>query len=208
VGEVWFKTVRRRHIVNKALILAAGMLASVTLPALGQRPNTRQGFWFSGGMGAGSAGVDCSGCATDRFTGLSGYIRMGGTLGRGRFLLGGETNGWVHSESGMDETMGFGSFVFLWYPGRAGAFFLKFGVGGMSYKATQGGSSFDLTATAPAGSFGLGYDIRIGRNVSLTPYLNSLASSPVEAKIGGQTITGVPDIKLNLVQVGLAITAH
>jgi hypothetical protein len=131
---------------------------------------------------------------------------LGGTLGGGRFLLGGETNGWLHSELGVNENMAFASFVFVWYPARTGAFFLKFGVGGMYYRAEDG---FDeLTATAPAGSFGLGFDIRVGRNVSLTPYLNSLATSSVEAKFNGQTIPTGGDLKTNLVQLGMAISVH
>lgn len=175
-----------------------------TVGSLGERPNTRQGFWFSGGLGAGSAG--CTGCGLDRATHLSGNIRMGGTLAGGRFLLGGETNGWIRAESGVDQIMSFASFVFVWYPARAGAFFLKFGLGGMGYMADLGID--EITATAPAGSFGLGYDIRVGRNLSLTPYLNSLATSAVEAKVNGQTLSTGGDIKASLVQLGLAISVH
>ncbi len=171
-----------------------------------QHPNTRQGFWLSGGLGAGSVGVECSGCTSDRTTGLSGNVRLGGTLGGGKFLLGGETNGWIHSESGIDESMGFVSFIFVWYPGASGAFFLKLGTGGMRYTASDGVD--EISATAPAGSIGLGYDFRIGRNVSLTPYLNALATTSVDAKFNGQSIATPVSIKTNLVQFGLAVTMH
>lgn len=188
-------------------------LALVILPLIGlqaqetqeQAKNARSGFWFSGGLGWGSVGADCTGCTSDRTGGFSGNIRLGGTLGGGRFLLGGESNGWLHSESGIDENMGFASFVFVWYPSLRGAFFLKFGVGGMYYKADNGFN--EVTATAPAGSFGLGYDIRVARNLSLTPYLNSLATSSVEAKVNGVKVPGI-DITTNLIQVGLAISVH
>lgn len=188
--------------ILSAAILALPLQAQETQP---QVKNARSGFWFSGGLGWGSVGADCDGCTSDRTGGFSGNIRLGGTLGGGRFLLGGESNGWFHSESGVNENMGFASFIFVWYPSRTGAFFLKFGIGGMYYKADDGID--EITATAPAGSFGLGYDFRVGRNLSLTPYLNSLATSSVEAKFNGVSIGGL-DITTNLIQVGLAITVH
>lgn len=49
-----------------------------------------------------------------------------------------------------------------------GAFYLKFGLGRMSYEAQA--PVLDLTATAPRGSFGLGCEIRVGRNVSIVPF--------------------------------------
>jgi len=190
--------------LSPLLVLIAGSLLATSASA--QRPNTRQGFWLSGGLGPGSAGVDCSGCTNDRTTGLSGNLRLGGTLGGGKFLLGGETNGWVHSESGVDETIGFLSFIFVWYPSNTGAFFFKLGAGGMRYSANDGVD--ELSATAPSGSVGIGYDFRVGRNVSLTPYLNALATSGVDAKFNGQSIATPVSIKINLVQLGLAVTMH
>src|SRR5574342_874795 len=107
-------------------LLAVFILCSVAAPVLpaqdpsGARPNTREGFWIGFGFGLGSTGADCTSCSNDRTSGFSGYLRMGGTVSR-HVLLGGETNGWLHSESGVDETLGFASFVASIYPSAAGA---------------------------------------------------------------------------------------
>jgi hypothetical protein len=65
-----------------------------------------------------------------------------------------------------------------------------------------------LEATAAAGSFGLGYEIRASRNMSVNVFLNSLASAPASFKINGVSAPSGEDIKLNLVQVGLGLTWH
>jgi hypothetical protein len=172
----------------------------------GSRANTRQGFWFGFGLGGGSAGTDCTtSCSSDRFTGASGYFRLGGTLSRS-LLVGVESNGWLHSEGGVDESIGFGSVVALWYPSPTGALYVKVGLGGMRYRADDGVDV--LTATGPSASLGLGYEMRLGRNMSLVPYLNSLASSSVKLRINGAPVSTNEAISLNLFQFGLGITWH
>ena len=194
----------------RALILIATLLACGASVAQAQSPgrtNARQGFWVGFGLGGGSAGTNCSlsSCGNDRSTGLSGYARLGGTLSRS-LLLGVETNGWRHSEAGVNESIGFGSFVVLWYPSPTGALYLKFGLGGMTYRADDGVDEF--TATAPSASIGLGYEVRVGRNVSLVPYVNSLASSSVRLRFDGVPISTGEDISINLFQFGLGVTWH
>jgi hypothetical protein len=192
-------------LVLALTVLTAGALSAQKQPDPSANPNPRQGFWIGVGLGAGSAGVDCTSCDNTRKTGFSGNLRLGGTLSR-HLLLGGETNGWVFSESSVDYSMGFGSLVLLWYPSATGAFYLKVGVGGMSYTAKGGGA--ELTATAASGSFGLGYEFRVRRNMSLNLYLNSLASAPASFKFNGVSAPTGEDIKLNLVQFGLGLTWH
>lgn len=198
-------------LVLALTVLSAGALSAQKKPDQGMNPNQgansnpRQGFWIGFGLGAGSAGIDCPSCTTTRKTGFSGYLRAGGTLSQ-HLLLGAETNGWVHSESGFDASMGFGSLALLWYPSATGAFYLKFGIGGMSYTETAG--PLKLTATAPAGTFGLGYEIRVRRNMSLNVFLNGLATSAAKFKINGVSAPTGEDIKMNLFQVGLGLTWH
>jgi hypothetical protein len=191
-------------VVAIGLVCAAPLLAQQKVNPAADR-NPRQGFWIGFGLGAGSVGADCSGCASDRTGGVSGYLRMGGTLSR-HLLLGGEANGWSHSESGADESMGFGSVVLLWYPSATGAFYLKFGLGGMTYTANT--PIGKIEATAGSGSLGLGYEFRVRRNMSLTPFLNFLASGPASWKISGVSVPSGQDIKLNLVQLGFGLTWH
>jgi hypothetical protein len=180
--------------------------AAASLPGQsGKRPNTRHGFWIGFGLGDGSAGLDCSSCSNDRIGAFSGYFRAGGTVSPS-VLVGGESTGWIHSDQGVDESIGYGSVVLLWYPSRTGALYLKFGLGGMRYRADDGVDV--ITATAPSASLGVGYEFRIGKNFSVVPYLNSLASSAVLVHVNGvQTPTG-EDISITLVQFGLGATWH
>jgi hypothetical protein len=193
----------RRAAIVIATLLACG---SVHLQAQStRRPNTREGFWIGFGLGDGSAGLDCTTCSNDRFGGFSGYFRLGGTLSRS-VLLGFESNAWVHSEGGTDESIGFGSIVALWYPSRTGALYLKFGLGGMTYRADDGVDIY--TATAPSASLGIGYEVRLGRNFSVLPFLNSLASSAVVLHVNGMTVPVSEDISFSLVQFGVGATWH
>ncbi len=189
---------------RKAFSISLVTLLGAT-PLLAQRPNTREGFWIGFGFGWGSVGADCQSCGTDRTGGGSGYLRLGGTLSP-VLQLGGESNGWVHSSGGVDETVAFASFIASIYPSATGAFFLKVGLGGMNYRFNDG--TTEITSTAPSGSLGAGYDIRAGRNFSLTPFVNALATSAVTFKVNGVKVPSGLDLKLNLAQLGLGLTWH
>lgn len=188
----------------RALTLVAGLLLAAASLDAQARPNTRDKFWISFGFGVGSSGAECANCSEDRTTGFSGYLRMGGTVSP-NVLLGGESSGWRHSEAGLDESLGFVNFIAMFYPSRTGAFYLKIGLGGMSYRADDGAN--ELTATAPAGIVGLGYEFRVKRNMSVVPFFNSLATSSVNARLNGQTVP-TDDIQVTLVQLGVGLTWH
>jgi hypothetical protein len=190
----------------RACVLFAVLLGlGGSLSAQSRHPNTREGFWIGLGVGSGSTGLDCTDCTSDRTAGPSGYIRAGATLSP-KVLLGVEGNGWAHSQGTLDESVGYGSVILMWYPSRTGAFYLKLGLGGMSYRGDDGVDV--ITATASSGSFGLGYEFRVGRNFSLVPYLNSLASSAVKTQLNGQPNPTNEDISITLVQFGLGATWH
>ena len=153
-------------------------------------PQTRQGFWFNGGLGYGSLGCqDCSG----REGALSGGIAIGGTLSR-KVLLGAGTNAWSKSQNGARLTVGTLTALIRFYPSSTGGFFLLggLGVGSVHTEVSGLGSGNETGFGALAG---LGYDFRVGQNVSLTPYWNGFAmsSSNTDANVG---------------QLGLGITVH
>ena len=76
----------------KNVIRAIGLLAIAALPAFGQsKPQTRDGFTISFGLGGGTAGATCDGCDTDRETAPSLYLRLGGAL-RPNLMLANEIN--------------------------------------------------------------------------------------------------------------------
>lgn len=185
-------------------IVAVLLVAAAPLAAQGGRPNTREGFWFGAGGGWASAGTECSGCSTDRLSGFGGYARAGATVSPS-VLIGGEVAGWTRTQSDVVDNLGFASVVALIYPGREGGFFLKVGLGGMTYRATDGAD--ELTAQAPGAMLGAGYEFRVSRNVSIVPYLNSLTSSAVEFEINGVPVPS-GNVRITLYQLGVGVAWH
>jgi Outer membrane protein beta-barrel domain len=150
----------------------------------------RHGFWFNGGLGYGSLGCDnCDG----REGGLSGGISLGGTLSP-KFLLGIGTTGWTKSEGGVTLTTGTLDARMRFYPSRTGGFFLTGGLGVGTIHASVSGFGSD-TESGLGLMLGLGYDIRVGSGLSLTPFWNGFAvrNSNSDANVG---------------QIGLSLTVH
>lgn len=149
------------------------------------RPQTREGFWFSAGLGFGSLGCDNCGSRDD---GLSGGLSLGAVVSE-RVLLGVGTTGFAKNVLGETLSVGTLDARVRFYPVRTSGFFLNggLGVGSLSY---AGESEFGLGLM-----LGLGWDIRVGRNVSLTPFWNGFAmrNSNVDANVG---------------QLGLGFTIH
>jgi hypothetical protein len=186
-----------------ALSLAAAN-AAVAQKKSDDAPSRRQGFWFGLGAAAGSVGMDCSICSSTRLTGASGYVRMGGTLNP-HWLLGGEIDAWTRSIGGVSKTVASAAVTASWYPSRTGGFFVKFGLGALTYRS--GDAPNNLEMTGASGIFGLGYDVPISPSLSLTPFLNSIATSKSKLKVNGAVLTGV-EVNPNLVQFGLALSRH
>lgn len=155
------------------------------------RPHTREGFWIGFGLGAGSLG--CETCEGEREMGLSGNLKLGGTVSP-RFLLGAETNGWYKSEEGVTLTHGNLSAVAYLYPSVTSGFYFKVGLGLATLSAEVDGFGSE-TETGGGAVLGIGYDARVGANFSLTPYVNAMGGS----FDGGTT---------NVVQFGLGLTWH
>ena len=154
-----------------------------------QHPQTREGFWIGFGFGYGSLGFSCSGCSFGTEGAASGYLKLGGTLSH-NVLIGGETSGWTKSISGETWTAGNASLAVYYYPQATGGFFLRGGVGlaTLSIGGT-GESGFGFVT-------GLGYDVRIARNTSITPVANYNWGAPESG------------LKQHVFQIALGITFH
>jgi hypothetical protein len=177
----------------RATGFCAMLTALLATSAFAQQAQTRQGFWVGGGMGYGSLGLSCDGCGSvDREGGLSGYAKLGGTL-RQNILLGVEFNGWTKSEGAGRVTMGNMSGAAYWYPMPAQGLFIKAGVGYADLAVDDG------VATSSDGGFGVlggvGYDVRVGKNLSITPVANWFRGSFT----GGAA---------NVLQFGVGVTSH
>lgn len=153
------------------------------------RAQSRQGFWFNGGLGVGAAG--CVGCV-GRQVGTSGGLSLGGTLSD-RVLLGVGTTGWYKSIDGVSVSGGTFDARLRFYPSLASGFFVT-GGGGLGSISVW--NAFDSASETGAGVLlGLGWDIRVGRNVSVTPFYNGFA-------------VGVASGTYYVDQFGLGITIH
>jgi hypothetical protein len=175
----------------KKMVGLVAVIGSLMVAATAQAQNAqvRQGFWFSGGLGMGSLGCDNCGSRTN---GLSGDVSLGGTVSS-HWLLGVGTSGWSKNEQGARLTVATLDARARFYPSSTGGFFLTGGLGYGSVTGSAGG--FSATENGVGAIFGLGYDYRVARNTSITPYWNGfgMRNDRTDANVG---------------QIGLAITLH
>ena len=179
-----------RSFMRSVKFLAGLALVAAPLLAHAQNAQVRDGFWFSGGLGYGSLG--CQDCGS-RTGGMSGGLSLGGTI-TPRFLLGVGTEGWTKSEQGATLTVGTLDARVRFYPSATGGFFVTGGLGIGTMTGTVPGFG-TVTENGLGTLVGIGYDYRIARNTSITPYWNGFAmkNSNTDANVG---------------QMGIAITLH
>jgi Autotransporter beta-domain len=190
------------------LIGATAALLALSSTAMAQgAAHPRQGFTISFGLGGGSAGLSCEVCSTDRENGLSGYLRIGGAV-RPNLIVAGESHGWTKSEGTTTATIGYLTAVAQWYPNASGGFHVSGGLGMGMFNMEDTDPTFGgtLESVGVAYQLGAGYDWRVGRNFSLTPYLNFLGMGGGEPKFDGAGMGG--SLNANIVQIGLGFSWH
>jgi hypothetical protein len=130
-----------------------------------------EGFWISFGLGVGMNLTE--GADRDSGIGGSGYFRVGGTLNQ-RVLLGGEAFGWTSQQHDDVITHGNVMFIAMLFPRYDSGIFLRGGVGiaGVTRTAVAGSSS-EIRAEGGLGTTaGVGFNVRLGRQLSFTPSIN------------------------------------
>lgn len=133
-----------------------------------QDGHPHQGFWIGFGVGGGvnaSKGLD-----GEALGGGAAYLRLGGTPSQ-KVLLGFEGIGWGREQGDVTLARGNGTFTVLVFPSRTSGAFLKAGVGGasVSREETQGNTTTTTTEAGFGSTLGIGLDVRLGRNIYLTP---------------------------------------
>jgi hypothetical protein len=184
------------------LLLATALTHSATAGAQ-QLPNTRMGFWIGLGVGGGSVGANCDVCSTSRSSSYEMGMRLGFALSP-HFVLGGESTAWnpfdIEGESFSARLL-----TLAWYPRATGALFVKGGFGDFVYYKDN---EFDLVdANGVAGMAGIGYDIRMKRNFSLTPVLMYVATPRVTTEGFGDFIPRYR-LSVSMLKLGLGFTWH
>jgi len=78
--------------------------------------------------------------------------------------------------NGITLNAGNASFVAYYYPKPAGGFLLRAGVGFSTQRASQG--TVSTSQTGLGATAGLGYDVRVAANTSITPVFNFVWGHP------------------------------
>jgi len=186
--------------------LAVSVLLPRPLLAASQE---REGFWIGFGLGYGSALATCDDCGNGgREGGPAFFLKLGGTVNQ-RVLLGGEFNLWSKKPEGESLNFYNGSFTITFYPWASSAFFIKGGAGlsivdmdvfeGTKLVTVDLGDGFGAIA-------GIGYDLRIRRNMSITPVCNFYLGWPGDLKVGLETVAR--NWKFNVLELSVGITFH
>jgi hypothetical protein len=152
--------------------------------------HTREGFMFNVGLGFGSLG--CEDCDGDRWNGASGGMMAGWAM-TPKVMVGFGTSGFMGDAYGYNVQVGTFDGRFRFYfkeTGPAAGLHVNLGagVGHVMEEGSDREFGFGLM-------FGAGWDIRVGKNVSLTPFWNGFAmsNSNVDANVG---------------QIGIGVTIH
>jgi hypothetical protein len=185
--------------MRKLFVLGAA-LAVLQVPAAAQNPQVRSGFTVSFGLGAGPATFDCDGCGSDSETGTVAYLRLGGAV-RPNLIIAGEVGGWLKEEDGVTFSAGNVTATLQWYPSTTGGFFLKGGAGygSVELEFDTGLGTFSASRSGLGLQAGTGYDFRVSRNFSLTPFASWYWTSVDEDDT---------DITVNAFHIGLGFTWH
>lgn len=177
---------------------AQGRRGLVELPA----EPMRHGFWLAGGFGRGSESYRF---ANDPYTESVDKpvfaFRMGGTPDQ-HLRLGGEVTTWVNPTTDLDgynvtETLSSLTLVGQFYPLETAGLFIKGGAG-VGVSATSLEYSNTITETGFVVQYGVGYDIRLGSSLALTP--------TVEMFRHRFTQRDEPDLDERLFHIGVALT--
>ena len=188
---------------------AVSYVASPSVASPASHPQERHGFWIGLGVGAGSALATCDGCESGhRETSVAGYVKLGGTLNE-RLLLGGEVNIWSKTEEGVTVNLSDFAATLTLYPEPSSGFFLKGGVG-FSLVDTEFREGSTTVTVDPGYGLGLiagaGYDVRVGKNISITPAVNFWWGKPGNVPHEGETF--FTNWKQNVVDFTVGVTFH
>jgi hypothetical protein len=180
----------------------AAVLFLLSSPLGAQDPLPRDGLTIAFGLGGGTRGLDCTGCDVDREGGATAFLFVGGTINP-RLTLGAELNGWGKAEDDIEQSVASAMAVAHFYPRASRGLFVSGGVGLTAMAVDQTPDEFRTDGFGF--QLGAGYDIRVARGLSLSPYLTWVRGIGGDGTENG---VGIGDANPDYIQVGLGFTWH
>jgi hypothetical protein len=162
------------------------------------------GIWITGGVGAGLTRIHCEICQGDRKVGPSIQLGIGLRLSP-KLALGGEAMGWRKKEEDITSSTRTLLAVVYWYPAPDRVrYFLKGGIGAVAYKATanEDDEAEPFRSNTFGVQLGVGYQLRLSRDFSVSPYLSFTGSLSSDLEQGDDR---VPDVSHTWIQLGIMI---
>lgn len=162
---------------------------------------SRQGFWWSLGLGYGTTRTSCDGCNAQSTNGPTFYAAAGGTVSP-RLLLGVDISGWAREESGVTEDFSVLSFAAYFYPRQGFRLFFKGGVGYSLIETRVVSDNARAEGSGVGFMFGAGYDIPLFSRY-ITPALTVTYGLPGDLMYHGSPI--VTGWKESLISGGVSV---
>ncbi len=196
-----------RSLPKPLLSLAALVVLTVPHPLGAQRAASHPGLWIGAGVGLGWARVSCRICGANRGHSLAAVAQLGGRI-TNSVLIGGEIEGWFRGSNSDqnrpadEQLLAYGAVVY-WYPSQRYPYYLKGGVGLVTYRIDDGTDR--LTSSALGPKLGIGYELHVAGHLSAVPYLNILVGSTgAEVKFNGSELLNQASIGLLQFGIGIA----
>jgi hypothetical protein len=166
-------------------------------------------FRVAVGVGDGSLGLSCSGCSNNRTNGLAFVIRVGAAVAPD-MIAAAEFTRWSRQVDAGTSTATWAMAVIQEYPRATSGFYVKGGLGVAALDVfgviQSTGIPYGLRTTNFGLEAGVGYDMRVSRRASVSPYfdfLYAVGANPVLSL--NQSTTG-SNLGGNLLHVGLAVS--
>lgn len=202
-----------RNLVRATLLAlivggTAAPLAAQDIRAL--HSSSRSGFWWGLGLDGGRADIKCDACPNvDPETFPMLHVSLGGTLSQSLTLGvqfgGGQKSGAFTSPSSTDVAVGDANVSLYWYPMSTGNLWLQGGLTGVFFQAKDGSAK---QSTIGGGlTAGAGYDLRMGRTMSITPSIRGAWGGKGKVKDQDGNTFDV-NWQTNFVEAGVALIWH
>ena len=194
-------------MLKSRVLLLAALLTSAT-GAMAQRRGASgggsggTGFWYGVGVAPGWARVSCSLCASDRVTGVSAYIALGGRTSRA-LRIGGELAAWRERDAGVTQTlMSIGAAAY-WYPNLRRRLYLSGGAALNMQRASDGTEVVTSSGIGPL--MGIGLEWPLGQSWLVGPFAHySVGVFGGDVKFNGGEAASSATV--SFFQVGMSLT--